>query len=112
MPLTCLLRREPETIVNLLEGIGVLPFILPGSAVLMDATLAGLREHRMMLWSKHRVMGRSGVSVRRAADRMEYAETAAFYEYMNLVNGEQAGGLTRDGLRAAVDAFDVDTDLV
>lgn len=107
-----LLRWEPETIVNLPEGIGVLPFILPGSPPLMDATVAGLREHRVVLWSKHGVMARSDVSVRRAADRVEYAETAALYEYMDLVNHGQAEGLTQDELRTVVEAFDVQTNLV
>ncbi len=107
-----LLRWEPETIVNLPEGIGVLPFILPGSPALMDATVAGLREHRVVLWSKHGVMARSDVSVTRAADRIEYAETSALYEYMDLRNGGQAEGLTRDELRQVVEAFDVRTDLV
>ncbi len=107
-----LVRWEPETIVNLPEGIGVLPFMLPGSPTLMDATVAGLREHRVVLWSKHGVMARSEISVTRAADRVEYAETAALYEYMNLVNHSQAEGLTRDELLTVVRAFNVQTSLV
>jgi rhamnulose-1-phosphate aldolase len=107
-----LVRWEPETIVNLPEGIGVLPFMLPGSPTLMDATVAGLREHRVVLWSKHGVMARSEISVTRAADRVEYAETAALYEYMNLVNHSQAEGLTRDELLTVVRAFNVQTNLV
>ncbi len=47
-----------------------------------------------------------------AADRIEYAETAAMYEYMNLVNGNRAEGLTRDELREVVAAFDAQTTLV
>ncbi|HEX9107778.1 MAG TPA: class II aldolase/adducin family protein, partial [Longimicrobiales bacterium] len=42
-----LLRWEPETIVNLPRGIGVVPFILPGSPALMSATIASLRIHRV-----------------------------------------------------------------
>jgi rhamnulose-1-phosphate aldolase len=107
-----LLRWEPETVVNLPEGIGVLQFQLPGSPVLMDATVAGLREHRVVLWSKHGVMARSDMSVTRAADRIEYVETAARYEYMDLVTHSQAEGLTRDELHTVVEAFDVKTNLV
>ncbi|MFN8472996.1 MAG: class II aldolase/adducin family protein [Anaerolineae bacterium] len=107
-----LLRWEPETIVNLPEGIGILPFMLPGSAELMAANVAGLREHRIVVWSKHGVMARSDVSVTRAADRIEYAETAAQYEYMDLVNHGQGEGLTLDELRAVVKAFNVPTTLV
>jgi rhamnulose-1-phosphate aldolase len=107
-----LLRWEPETIVNLPEGIGVLPFSLPGSPALMEATLIGLRTHRIVLWSKHGVMARSEISVTRAADRIEYAETAARYEHMDLVNQRQAEGLTPAELREIVRAFNVPTSLV
>jgi rhamnulose-1-phosphate aldolase len=107
-----LLRWEPETIVNLPHGIGVLPYCLPGSAALMEANLAGLRTHNVVLWSKHGVMARSDISVTRAADRIEYAETAALYETMDLANGGRGEGLTEDELREIVRAFKVDTTLV
>ncbi|MCW5851584.1 MAG: class II aldolase/adducin family protein [Anaerolineae bacterium] len=107
-----LLRWEPETIVNLPEGIGVLAYRLPGSPAMMEANVAGLREHRVVLWSKHGVMARSELSVTKAADRVEYAETAALYEYMDLVSGGRGEGLTLDELRAIVQAFNVPTTLV
>lgn len=107
-----LLRWEPETIVNLPEGIGMLPYKLPGSPSMMEANVAGLQQYRIVVWSKHGVMARSDLSVTRAADRIEYAETAAMYEYMNLVNGNRAEGLTREELREVVEAFGVQTTLV
>ena len=107
-----LLRWEPETIVNLPEGIGVLPYRLPGSPALMEANLAGLRAHRIVLWSKHGVMARSDQSVTKAADRIEYAETAARYEYMDLLNGYKAEGLTREQLQEVIRTFNVQTTLV
>jgi rhamnulose-1-phosphate aldolase len=79
---------------------------------MMEANLAGLREYRIVVWSKHGVMARSDQSVTKAADRIEYAETAALYEYMDLVNGSKAEGLTQDELREVVRAFDVPTTLV
>ena len=107
-----LLRWEPETIVNLPAGLGFLPFMLPGSAKLMAANVVSLRTHRIVLWAKHGVMARSSISVKRAVDRIEYAETGASYEYMDLLNGGRAEGLTVDELRAVVAAFDVKTTLV
>lgn len=107
-----LLRWEPETIVNLPQGVGVLPFMVPGSARLMEANIAGLRAHRVVLWAKHGVMARSDISVTRAADRIEYAETAARYEYMDLLAGRRAEGLSRDEMREVVRAFSVKTDLI
>ncbi len=107
-----IVRWEPETIVNLPKGVGVLPYLLPGSPELMQANVEALREHNVVLWSKHGVMARSDMSATRAADRIEYAETAARYEYMDLVNGRMAQGLTVEELRAVVEAFDVRTNLV
>ena len=107
-----LLRWEPETIVNLPQGVGVLPFMVPGSAQLMEANIAGLRTHRVVLWGKHGVMARSDISVTRAADRIEYAETAARYEYMDLLAGGRAEGLSGDEMRAVVTTFNVRTDIV
>jgi len=104
-----LLRWEPETVLNLPTGIGVLPFAVPGSEPLMKATVESLRDHRVVIWSKHGVMARSDRSVTRAADRIEYAETAAAYEYMDMVAGNRAQGLTDEELRSVTAAFKVET---
>lgn len=102
-----LFRWQPETIVQLPEGIGFIPFKLPGSADLMAANVAALRHHRIVVWAKHGVMARSDISVKRAADRIEYAETGAKYEYLNLMAGEIGEGLSPDEIRAICVAFNV-----
>lgn len=102
-----LLRWQPESILQLPEGIGFVPFKVPGSADLMTATLESLRGHRMIIWSKHGVVARSDISVKRAADRIEYAETGARYEYMNLVNGEMGEGLSAEEIRVVAEAGNV-----
>lgn len=102
-----ILRWQPETIVNLPEGVGVIPFKLPGSPDLMDATVASLRVHRIVVWAKHGVMARSDISVKRATDRIEYAETGARYEYMNVRTGEIAEGLAVDEIRMICETFGV-----
>ena len=102
-----LLRWQPEMIVNLPEGLGSVPFQLPGSPELEAATVESLRIHRVVVWCKHGVMARSDQSVKRAADRVEYAETGARYEYMNLANGEQGEGLTDAEIRAICAAFGI-----
>ncbi|HET9914318.1 MAG TPA: class II aldolase/adducin family protein [Anaerolineales bacterium] len=104
---THLLRWQPETIINLPEGIGFVSFQIPSSPELMEGTLASLRTHRIVVWAKHGVMARSDVSVKRAADRVEYAETAAKYEYLNLCAGEIGDGLTPDEIRAICRTFNV-----
>jgi len=103
-----LLRWQPELIVQLPEGIGHVPFLVPGSSELMTATLESLRQHRIVIWGKHGVMARSDVSAKRAADRIEYAETAARYEYMNLVNHEQGEGLSVEEIRAIAKSWNIE----
>lgn len=106
-----ILRWEPETIVQLREGVGFLPFEVPGSDELMAANIANLRKHQIVLWAKHGVMARSDTSPLKACDRIEYAETGALYEYMNLCAGGRAQGLTDEELGRVVRAFNVDTSL-
>lgn len=104
-----IMRWEPESVVALPDGIGVLEFMVPGSADLMAANVAGLRGFEIVLWSKHGVMSRSDLSVTRAVDRIEYAETGAKYEYMDLVAGRPAEGLTNGEIAAVAGAFHVDS---
>jgi rhamnulose-1-phosphate aldolase len=107
-----LLRWQPETIAMLPMGVGVLPFLVPGSAALMEATVSGLREHDIVLWSKHGVMSRSHISADHATDIIEYAEAAARYEYMDLAAGTRADGLTLEELIAVAKAFGVSSQLI
>lgn len=103
-----LLRWQPELIIQLPEGIGLVPFYVPGTAELMAATVEALHMHRIVIWAKHGVMARSDISVKRAADRIEYAEAGARYEYMNLVNHELGEGLTAGEIRAICQVFQVE----
>jgi rhamnulose-1-phosphate aldolase len=104
---THLLRWQPETILNLPEGIGYIPFAVPGSAMLMAGNVPALRKHRIVVWAKHGVMARSDISVKRAADRVEYAETAARYEFLNLTIGEIGEGLSPAEIRSICASFNV-----
>jgi len=106
-----LLRWQPELIVQLPEGIGHIPFRLPGSPALMEATVEALQKHCIVIWGKHGVMARSDVSVKRASDRIDYAETGARYEYMNLANHELGEGLSPEEIRQVAQAFGVKQDI-
>jgi len=108
---THLLRWQPETIVTLPEGIGFIPFRVPSSAELMAQTVTSLRKFRIVIWAKHGAMARSDVSVKRAADRVDYAETAAKYEYLNLSAGEIGEGLSVEEIRAICKTFNVQQDI-
>jgi rhamnulose-1-phosphate aldolase len=102
-----LLRWQPETILNFPEGMGVLPFILPGSAELTIETMLALREHRIVIWSRHGVMARAEDSIFHALDLIEYAETASHYEYLNLTAGSPSQGLSPEDLRTISESWNV-----
>ena len=102
-----LLRWQPELIVQLPEGIGLVPFKIPGSSDLMTATLESLRKHRIVVWGKHGVMARSDLSFAHASDLIEYTEAAARYETFNLQSGEASEGLTVEEIQRICRAFNV-----
>ncbi|MCI7455981.1 class II aldolase/adducin family protein [Actinomyces urogenitalis] len=106
-----ILRWEPETIVQLPQGIEVLDFMVPGSATLMENNVRALRDHVIVLWSKHGIMVRSDVAPLAAVDKVEYAETGAMYEVRNITSGGLGEGVTDEELRAVIEAFGVQTDL-
>ena len=102
-----LMRWQPETILNFPQGIGVLPFILIGSAQLTVETMLALREHHMVIWSQHGVMARADGSMLHALDLIEYAETAAHYEYLNLTAGGRSEGLAPEHLREVAKSWNI-----
>ena len=102
-----LLRWQPETIINFPNGLGVLPFIMPGSDLQMTETVRILHDHKVLIWSQHGVMARCDDSVLRALDLVEYAETAAHYEYLNLLADEKSEGLTPQQIRSICQFWNV-----
>jgi rhamnulose-1-phosphate aldolase len=101
-----LYRWQPETTALLPEGIGVLPFITPGTPQQGAATTQTLRDHRLLVWSKHGVVARAAGPLA-AADLIEYAEAAADYEVMDLMSGGVADGLSEDEQRVIAERFGV-----
>ena len=87
--------------------MGVLPFILVGSAQLTVETMLALREHQLVVWSQHGVMARSDDSLFRVLDLIEYAEAAAHYEYLNLIGGNLSEGLSPEHLREVSGSWNI-----
>jgi rhamnulose-1-phosphate aldolase len=102
-----LFRWQPETILSIPQGIGMLPFIVNGSDEQMTATVQSMREHPLVVWARHGVVARSHDSVLHALDLIEYAEAAARYETLNLSTGEKADGLTHEEIRQICEAWGV-----
>lgn len=102
-----LFRWQPETILSIPQGIGVLPFIVNGSGEQMRATVRSMQEHPLVVWARHGVVARADDSVLHALDLIEYAEAAACYENLNLSTGEKADGLSPQEIRQICEAWGV-----
>ena len=102
-----LLRWQPETIINFPDGLSVLPFIMLGSEEQRDATVRAMRTSKVLIWSQHGVIARCDDSVLHALDLIEYAETAAHYEYLNLLANEKSEGLTPQQIRSICQFWNV-----
>jgi rhamnulose-1-phosphate aldolase len=86
-------RWGPEAAVVLPGGVELAPFDAPGSDDQVHATVDALARSNAVVWSKHGVVTRSDESASHAAGIVEYLETAAGYEFMNLSLGSPAPGL-------------------
>ena len=71
-----LFRMHPETAVFLPEGLEFIPFQVPGTDDLGDATADAFRKKKVVLWEKHGVVS-AGEDLRRALDWIEILEKAA-----------------------------------
>ncbi len=107
-----LLRWQPETIVMLPEGIGVLPFETPGTPKQGGGTAWAMRHQRLVVWAKHGVVARSSRGPLAAADLIDYVEAAAAYEVNDILAGRPADGLSLAELRAIATRFGVSTSLL
>ena len=68
-----------ETVYFLPEGIGYVPYHLPGSEEIAKATYKALKKHRVILWEKHGCLA-TGKDVAEAFDRIDLlAKSAHIY---------------------------------
>jgi rhamnulose-1-phosphate aldolase len=95
--------------VNLPRGVGVLAFMLPGSAEPMDANVVSLRDHRSSSGASTASRPAPASPRRGRSTGLSTRRTAARYVYMDLLAGKRAEGLSLDEMREAAAAFDVRT---
>lgn len=107
-----LIRWQPETILNFPQGIGILPFLPPGSVHLMLESMLCLRDHPLVIWSQHGVMARADDSILHALDLVEYAEAAAHYEVLNLLTGQESAGISPENIRAVAESWNIKQKIV
>ena len=104
-------RWQPEMLLVFPRGVAFLPFRVPNSEALMSTTRSVDGDLNLIVWAKHGVIAISNQSVSQALDLIEYAETGARYEYLNLVNHNRAGGLSGDEIQGICDHFGISSSL-
>jgi rhamnulose-1-phosphate aldolase len=97
---------HPETILFVPDGVGFIPYTLPGSEKIAQATLKGLENHRVILWEKHGCMAVSN-SLAEAFDTIDILAKSAKIYFLSKSTGIEPEGLSNDQLREIGDSFPV-----
>ena len=96
----------PETLAFAPLGIGVVPYAMPGSIELADATLEQIKTHDVVLWEKHGTVS-VGVDIMDAFDQTDVLCKAANI-YMCARNmGSEPDGMTAEAMKEVQDVFNL-----
>lgn len=94
----------PETLAFAPLGIGVVPYGLPGSVALAEATRAQIEKHDVVLWEKHGTLA-VGRDIMDAFDQTDVLNKAASI-YMSARNmGFEPDGMTEASMREIREVF-------
>jgi len=71
-----LLSVQPEAVIANPNGVGLIPFILPGTDQLAEKTIASFLHHSIVLWGKHGCIA-AGKNVQEAFDLIDVMNKSA-----------------------------------
>ena len=96
----------PETLAFAPLGIGIVPYAMPGSIELADATLEQIKLHDVVLWEKHGTVA-VGTDIMDAFDQTDVLCKAANI-YMCARNmGSEPDGMTREEMEDIQKTFNL-----
>ncbi len=95
-----------ECIVVFPDGIGVIPWIIPGTNEIGEATAEKMKDVRLVLWPHHGVFG-AGQSMDEVFGLIETAEKAAQVYTVVCAQGGKKQTITDQQLQDLADAFHV-----
>jgi rhamnulose-1-phosphate aldolase len=88
------------------EGVSILPWIVPGTTEIGEATAAKMKETRLVLWPQHGIYG-AGKDMDEVFGLIETAEKAAeVYTYVCAQGGINQT-ISDENLRLLADSFGV-----
>jgi rhamnulose-1-phosphate aldolase len=92
-----LLKMHTETTFFIPDGIGYVPFEVPGSQAMARATFNALQGHKVVLWEKHGCLA-TGKDVHEAFDRIDILAKAASVYFACRKAGFEPEGLSKTQL--------------
>jgi rhamnulose-1-phosphate aldolase len=95
---------HPESVVFVPKGMGLVPYILPGSEDIAAATLKKFDDHDVVMWEKHGTFA-IGESVFDAFDMIDILAKSARIYFMVKQSGHEPEGLTDDQIEELLDNF-------
>lgn len=94
----------PETKAFCPLGLGVVPYELPGSGMLADATLRELEDYDVVLWEKHGVFAK-GLDVMDAFDQIDVLVKSADIYVKSKCMGFEPEGMSDGQMKELSEAF-------
>ena len=96
----------PETLAFAPLGIGIVPYKIPGSIELADATLEQIKRHDVVLWEKHGTVA-VGTDIMDAFDQTDVLCKAAKIYLSARTMGSEPEGMTPEAIREIQQVFNL-----
>jgi len=89
---------HPETMLFIPEGVGFIPYTLPGTQHIAELTRKCFESHKVVIWEKHGCMA-IGPSITEAFDIIDILAKSARIWFSCKAAGFEPGGLSEEQLR-------------
>ena len=96
----------PETKAFCPLGLGIVPYTLPGSNELADATLRELEDYDVVMWEKHGVFAK-GLDVMDAFDQIDVLSKSAKIYINAKCMGYEPEGMSTEQMAEMTKAFNL-----
>ena len=98
----------PETLAFAPLGIGIVPYALPSSVALAEATLEEIKTHDVVMWEKHGTVA-VGTDIMDAFDQTDVLNKAATIYLRAKSMGFNPEGMTDEAMKEIQDVFHLPT---
>ncbi|MBO7120120.1 MAG: rhamnulose-1-phosphate aldolase [Bacteroidaceae bacterium] len=98
----------PETLAFAPLGLGIVPYTLPGSVDLANATLEQIKDYDVVLWEKHGTVA-VGMDIMDAFDQTDVLNKAATIYLRAKSMGFNPEGMTDEAMKEIQDVFHLPT---